>query len=204
MRTLAIECATEACSIALSDGDHLVAADHRVLGRGHAEHLVPMIASLPGRGRAERIMVSLGPGSFTGVRIGMAVANALAIAWGAEVTGYPTLDLVAAMALAGEPADRLTVCMAGGHGEWFVQDFGPAGEPLTPLASLTPDAARNRGAAHAIAGTRAAELAELLGTGFSARPMLPDARHASLLRAASFTDTIAPIYGRGPDARLPA
>ena len=67
MRTLAIDCATEACSAALFEGGSLVAGTFEVIGRGHAERLVPMIAELPGKGRAERIVVSLGPGSFTGV-----------------------------------------------------------------------------------------------------------------------------------------
>jgi tRNA threonylcarbamoyladenosine biosynthesis protein TsaB len=48
MRTLVIDCATEACSVALFDGDALIAGECRVLGRGHAEALVPMIAALPG------------------------------------------------------------------------------------------------------------------------------------------------------------
>ena len=91
MRILAIETATEACSAALFDNGALVDSRHEVLGRGHAERLVPMIAELPGKGRADEIRVSLGPGSFTGVRIGLAVARALGIAWHAEVRGYPTL-----------------------------------------------------------------------------------------------------------------
>ena len=66
MRMLAIECATEACSLALFEGGTLLDRRHEILGRGHAEHLVPLIASLPGKGRADEIRVSLGPGSFLG------------------------------------------------------------------------------------------------------------------------------------------
>ena len=65
MRLLAIDTATEACSAALFENGRLVAGTREVIGRGHAERLVPMIAELPGRGQAERIAVSLGPGSFT-------------------------------------------------------------------------------------------------------------------------------------------
>src|SRR5687767_12240445 len=94
-RTLAIDCASEACSVALLEGPEVLAADHRILGRGHAEQLIPMIARLPGAGRADRILVSRGPGSFTGVRIGIAAARALGIAWRAPVLGYAGFALLA-------------------------------------------------------------------------------------------------------------
>lgn len=204
MRTLAIECATEACSVALFEGDALVASEHRILGRGHAEHLVPMIAALPDKGRAERILVSLGPGSFTGVRIGIAVATSLAIAWRSAVLGYPTLSLVAAIALVGQANGEVTVCMAGGHGEWFVQDCGPRGTARGSIASLSPEAAQRRGAASLVAGTRAEDLASLLDGEREAVSILPDARKFPLLDPSLFTEAVAPIYGRGPDARLPA
>lgn len=204
MRTLAIECATEACSVALLDDGAVVAAAHRVLGRGHAEQLVPMIAALPERGRAERILVSLGPGSFTGVRIGMATAKALGFAWRAQVGGYPTLALVAAMALHDQPAEGVTVCMTGGHGEWFVQDFAAGALPDGPLQALTPEAAARRDRGLPIAGSQALALARLLGDRQPARAMLPDASRIGLLAQALLTEVIAPIYGRGPDARLPA
>ena len=146
MRTLAIDCATEACSAALFEGGSLVAGTFEVIGRGHAERLVPMIAELPGKGRAERVVTSLGPGSFTGVRIGLAAARALGLAWKAPVLGYPTLALVAAMARETHPGD-VTVCMTGGHGEWFVQDFDADGLPEGKAPTLHEELALLRKAA---------------------------------------------------------
>jgi tRNA threonylcarbamoyl adenosine modification protein YeaZ len=203
VRTLVIDSATEACSVGLFEDGALLAGTYEVIGRGHAERLVPMIAELPDKGRAERIVVSLGPGSFTGTRIGLAAARALGLAWQAEVLGYPTLALVAAMAQA-KGAEHVTVCMTGGHGEWFVQDFEPGGRPETEVASLTPQQARNRGCYSHVAGSKAVELAASQGDElFTPLDLLPDARKALLLSEALFTTDLSPIYGRPPDARLP-
>ncbi|HCF24301.1 MULTISPECIES: tRNA (adenosine(37)-N6)-threonylcarbamoyltransferase complex dimerization subunit type 1 TsaB [unclassified Novosphingobium] len=202
MTTLVIDSATEACSVALFDGDVLIAGDCRVLGRGHAEHLIPMIAALPGKGRADRIAVALGPGSFTGVRVGLAAARALAFAWGAELVGYPTLALIAAMAGKEHAGEAVTVCTTGGHGEWFVQDFDVDGLPLAPLASLTPAFAVRHGGAERVAGSQAEALVAARGSGV-ARPLWPDARHFAALDPNMLTADTAPLYGRAPDARLP-
>ncbi len=201
MRVLAIDCATEACSAALFDDDRLLGGSCEILGRGHAERLVPMIAELPDKGRAERIAVSLGPGSFTGVRIGLAAARALGIAWGVEVLGYPTLALVAAMARERRSAP-MTVCMTGGHGEWFVQDFAAGGQPERPLASLAPARAAEAAAHAIVAGSQAEALVAVRGSG-TALALLPDAREFPLLSKGFLDSDLAPIYGRGPDARLP-
>ena len=198
MRMLAIETASEACSVALFDGGTLIARDHRAIGRGHAEALVPMIAALPGKGRSARILVSLGPGSFTGVRIGLATARALGFAWQAEVLGYPTLALVAAQTGHAAP---VTVCMNGGHGEWFIADFGADGLPQGETVSLTPDAARARPCHGVIAGNRAEALAALHpDRSFTLHPILADAGAAAQLNPLLLTAALTPIYGRGPDA----
>src|SRR3546814_5856504 len=79
--TLVIDTATAACSVALIDDGRAVADRHEIVGRGHAERLLPMIAELPGGGRADEILVDVGPGSFTGTRVGIAAARGLAVGW---------------------------------------------------------------------------------------------------------------------------
>lgn len=202
MRTLVIDCATEACSVALFDNDVLIAGDWHLLGRGHAEALVPMVAALPGKGRSDRIAVSLGPGSFTGLRVGLAAARALGLAWSCPILGYPTLALVAAQALDASGTEDVLVCMTGGHGEWFTQGFDRALATTAPLASLVPADAATASQA-LVAGTKAAELVQLRGTG-EALPLHPDARSFALLGPELLTDDITLIYGRAPDAQLPA
>lgn len=199
-RVLAIECATEACSVALFDDGALVAGEFRQLGRGHAEALVPMIAALPGSGRADLIVTGLGPGSFTGVRIALAAGRALALAWGAQALGYPTLALIAAMAGDGQEREVLAAT-TGGHGEWFVQGFAADGAALAPLASLTPEAAA-RETIDLVAGSQAAALVERRGHG-QALPLWPDARALMQLGDHHLTADLSPLYGRAPDARLP-
>lgn len=203
MRTLVIDSATEACSVALLDDRDFIAGDYRLLGRGHAEALVPMIAALPDNGRAERIAVALGPGSFTGVRVGLAAARALALAWQCELLGYPTLALVAAMARADAGPQPCTAVMTGGHGEWFLQSFGLDGLPTSELTSMPPQDAARAGTTSLYAGTQAEALVALRGGG-QALSIHPDARRIGLLPAELFGPADLPIYGRAPDARLPA
>jgi tRNA threonylcarbamoyladenosine biosynthesis protein TsaB len=202
MRLLAIECATEACSVALFEQGVLLAGASRVMGRGHAEQLVPMIAALPENGHAARIVVSLGPGSFTGLRVGLAAARALALAWHADLVGYPTLALVAAMAQAKQGPVPVSVAMSGGHGEWFLGEFGADGGGLAQSQSLTPAAAALAARASLVAGSQADALVSARGFG-QALMILPDARQLLLLHPALLSPDVRLCYGRAPDARLP-
>ncbi len=201
-RTLVIDSATGACSVALFEDDSLIEGTYRLLGRGHAEALVPMIAALPERGRASRIAVALGPGSFTGVRVGIAAARALALAWGARLVGYPSLALVAAMDREAYGPAPVAVVMTGGHGEWFVESFDEHGHSIAPLASLRPEAALAHVALARIAGNEAQAFVARRGHG-CAHPLLPDARAFAHLPSSCLRDDISPLYGRAPDARAP-
>lgn len=202
MLTLAIDCATEACSVALLDNGKLLGGEFAILGRGHAEQLIPMIAALPGKGRADRIAVALGPGSFTGTRVGLAAAKGLALAWRAELVGYPTLALVAAIAQRDRPGEAVAVVMTGGHGEWFVQGFTGDGSASRVLASLAPEAAAKATPELRVAGSQSEALVAARGFG-EALPLWPDAREIGALAEFHFRTDPSPLYGRAPDARLP-
>jgi len=83
---LALDTSSSACTAALFDGSGTcVARRDEIIGRGHAERLVPMIAELLDGRSADRILVGVGPGSFTGIRVAIAAANGLAIGWNAEL-----------------------------------------------------------------------------------------------------------------------
>ncbi|MGV1683730.1 tRNA (adenosine(37)-N6)-threonylcarbamoyltransferase complex dimerization subunit type 1 TsaB [Sphingopyxis sp. NJF-3] len=200
MLRLVIDSASEACSAALFDDAALVDFRHETIGRGHAERLVPLIAELKGGGRADAIAVGCGPGSFAGVRIGVAAARALALGWGVPVQGFSTLALVAAGAAAefAEAGGGLVV-MEGGHGQWFVQPFAADLSPVAAVRSLLP------GEAVAlenplVVGNRAEAFVARRGSG-RALSALPDARAFATLPAAALFADPSPIYGRAPDAK---
>ncbi|MBA3897607.1 MAG: tRNA (adenosine(37)-N6)-threonylcarbamoyltransferase complex dimerization subunit type 1 TsaB, partial [Sphingomonadaceae bacterium] len=124
-----------------------------------------------------------GPGSFTGIRVGVAAARGLALGWGVPAAGFSALALIAGRA---DGDEEIVAAMPAGHGELFVQGF--ARDPFRPVgavASLAPDAARR------FAGDR--EIVE--------DSTALDARHAADLPKVLRLLPPAPIYGRAPDAR---
>ena len=194
---LVIDSATAACSAALIEHDSLIDERHELVGRGHAERLVPMIEDLLGGRRPKAIVVDCGPGSFTGTRVGLAAAHGLAIGWGVPLHGYSSLALLAAMAGATPSAAALH----GGHGEIFVQSYG--GDPLhalDELRSLRPDEAAAVIDTPLVVGSAAAALVAARGAG-EAIDMLPRAASVRMLPPPLRSLPATPIYGRPPDAK---
>jgi len=200
MRTLVIETSTTACSVALIEFGALIARAHEVVGRGHAERLIPMIAELPNGGRADRIIVDCGPGSFTGVRVGIAAARGLALGWGADIAGFSSLPLVAAAGFADRLTDDIAVVMEGGHGEVFMQAFAADLSPRSDMVSLKPAAALAALAGRRAVGNGVRWLAALDDT-IDLTEALPDAASAILLPETLTALPPSPIYGRAPDAK---
>lgn len=195
---LVIETATAACSVALLDADGtLIDERHEVVGRGHAERLVPMIQELLAGRRPAAILVDCGPGSFTGIRVGLAAAQGLAIGWGAPVAGFSSLALLAAMS----GGTEIAAALHGGHGELFVQDYrGDPLAPLAPLRSLRPEAAAEAIGGGTVIGPAAELLVGLRGHG-QAIHALPRAAEARRLPESLRSLPPRPIYGRAPDAK---
>ena len=193
---LAFDTSSAACTAALfgADGALLDARDE-VIGRGHSERLVPMLDELLAGRRPNRILVGVGPGSFTGIRVGIAAAQGLAIGWEAELRGMSSLALLAAGAAA---EGKLAVATIGGHGELFVQQFD-GGEPGA-LLSLIPSEAAKQVTADLLLGSGAAALVAARGFGRS-RDALPSARHALAIAPALRSLDPKPVYARAPDAK---
>lgn len=200
MPVLVIDTVGRACSVALIDDAAVIAASREDVGRGHAERLLPMIAALPDGGRADALLVDCGPGSFTGVRVGIAAARALALGWRVPVAGYRATALLAAMARRAYPEEvDIAAVMTGGHGEYFVELFS-AGGSVAPLRSLALDAALAVVGDRPMIGSGAIDLA---GAGAPGRATAAEtvAADAVLLAAADRGLAPAAIYGRPPDAR---
>jgi tRNA threonylcarbamoyl adenosine modification protein YeaZ len=196
---LALDTATPACTAAIFDGEgKLLDRVDEVMARGHAERLMPLLNTLLDGRRPDAILVGCGPGSFTGLRVGIAAAHGLAIGWGVPLAGLSTLALIAAGLVGDEP---VAVALTGGHGELFAQQFGL--EPLSPVAavtSLSPAAAATVIDARLVAGSGAEALVAARGWG-EALDALPAAAHALRLPEPLRSLAPRPTYARAPDAK---
>jgi tRNA threonylcarbamoyl adenosine modification protein YeaZ len=196
---LVIDTATQALSVALFDDGILFARHHVIVGRGHAEALLPAIAALPDGGRADHVAVDVGPGSFTGVRIGLAAARALAFAWDVPLSGYSAMALVAAGARGHQREGEIAVAITGGHGELFWQVFAADTlSPAAPLISLPIATLAAQAGQEIIYGSGAEILVATRGYG-EAVARHPDSAHHPLLGSHAALPP-RPLYGRGADA----
>lgn len=191
MRRLVIETAGPAASVALFDGESLIASQREETARGTAERLMTMIDALQPTD-VEEILVDVGPGSFTGLRVGLAAAIGLGIGWGTPVRGYSATALVAARALSEGAGGPLLAVNEGGHGQYFVQAFSVA--PLCAegiAASLRVDEMLIH--SRTIIGNAAHK--------FGGMAIELDARYALYLPPELRCLPPVPIYGRAPDAK---
>src|SRR6266702_2576551 len=138
MRILAIDTALPAVSVCVLDAGatSAVASESAAMEKGHAEALMPMIARVMskvegGFASIDRIAVTVGPGSFTGIRIGVAAARGIALARGVDAVGVSTLAAFAAPLLAGESAGIVATAIDARHAHVFFAAYGPGGRVLT-------------------------------------------------------------------------
>ena len=217
MRILAIDTALEACSAAVLDTDsgNIVAHESLPMQRGHAEALMPLIKRVLDRAGGDfaaldRIAVTTGPGSFTGLRVGIAAARGIGLAAGKPVVGLSTLAAYAAPFIAADDTLPVVSAIDARHDHVYLQVFGPGGRTLVPprLASLRDALRAATGGAPRLVGTAAQILAAAWPTGERAPSAVeqraaPDIDWVARLGAAAI-DTGAPpkpLYLRAPDAQ---
>lgn len=197
---LAFDTSSAACTAALFEADACIAQSNELIGRGHAERLVPMIAELLDGKRADQILVGVGPGSFTGIRVAIAAAHGMAIGWGARLNGMSSLALLAAGA---RSEGEVAAAVIGGHGELFVQQFDAmTSMPTSELRNLAPSEAARFATAPLVVGSGASLLIKERGWG-EARDGLPSAADALKLPIDLRCLAPRPVYARAPDARVP-
>lgn len=212
MRILALDTALKACSAALYDsarGEPLAVAS-RAMARGHAEALPAMVDALLetsglGYGDIDRICVTTGPGTFTGVRVGLAMARALAVALGIPALGMTTLTALAHTAFAAGARAPLCVLVDARREEVYAQTFAAAGQALDQArVSSLEDALAGLPAGRVwLAGSAAAAAAARRDDAVVVDVTAPDAaamaRHAAALDPARYPPE--PFYLRPPDAK---
>lgn len=209
MILLAIDTSANVCAACLYDvvAGRILSERSDDIGRGHAEHLMALIADVvaqAGIGFDEigKIGVTVGPGSFTGIRVGVATARGFAVARNVPVVGVTTLASIAAQMTESGPLDgAFAVTLKGGRGMVFAQSFAPDGTPSGEPFQIAIDAAGEHLAGIAcLIGNASAELAA--GTG--ARHAMPGAvgSIATIARLAAVSDAPpVPLYLRDADAK---
>lgn len=137
MRVLAIDTALGACSACiLQAGDaEPLARESIAMERGHAEALLPLIDRLSsqvegGFSTLDRVAVTVGPGSYTGLRVGIAAARGIGLAAGIPTVGVATLSAYLAPLMAGERRGLYAAAIDAKHGQIYIQAVAPGGRTI--------------------------------------------------------------------------
>jgi tRNA threonylcarbamoyladenosine biosynthesis protein TsaB len=218
MRVLAFDSSGGGCSAAALSGDRVLATESAPMLRGQAEHLVPMIARVMGVaglgfGELDLIAVTLGPGAFTGVRIGIATAQGLALATGAPALGLGSFEAIAAALPAGLLEGRaLLVAIESRREELYLHAFDGARRPLGEGALVAAEHWRSTAPPGplVLAGDGATRLAPALGdSDITIAPGRSDIDAAALARlaverwrAGYRTERLVPRYLHAPDVTV--
>jgi len=144
VRILALDTATSSCSVALW-ADGVKACRTTAMERGHAEALMPMVIEVLAAADVafadlDLVAVTVGPGSFTGLRIGLAAARGMALAADLPCVGISTLEAVAESIDPGRYPNRTVVAaLDSKRGDIFAQAFGAVDRPLGPPVAVSAD-----------------------------------------------------------------
>jgi tRNA threonylcarbamoyladenosine biosynthesis protein TsaB len=209
MLVLGLDTCLSSCSVAVLDGARVVASAREVMARGHQERLAPMARDVMAQAglafdRLDRIAVTVGPGSFTGLRVGIAFAKGLALALGKPAVGIGTLE-----ALAAEASGLVFPAIDARRGQLYLQAFEDGRALMAPDAlSAEVAAARlaelSQGRPFTLVGSGAALLADFAPSATVIPAEGADARHVARLAASRTPGPLKPLYLRAPDAKLPA
>jgi tRNA threonylcarbamoyladenosine biosynthesis protein TsaB len=217
MRVLAIDTALDACSAAVLDLNRggVIASETLAMTRGHAEALMPLIARVMDQARIEfseldRIAVTTGPGSFTGLRVGISATRGIALAAGKPAIGLSTLAGLAAPLIAADDSTNVVAAIDARHDHVYLQVFGTGGRTLvSPRIATLRNAVRAAAASPArLIGSAAGLLAAAWPKGTDP-PLLVDNRGAPDVSwiarlgaaAAEGYGPPRPLYLRAPDAQ---
>lgn len=217
MRILAIDTALGACSACLMAAGAAgpEAVESIAMERGHAEALLPLVDRVVataegGFSTLDRVAVTIGPGSYTGLRVGISAARAIGLAAGIPVVGVSTLSALLASLVAADTRRLMAAAIDARHGHVYFQAILPGGRSLVAPA-LVPvrDAVRLVGAGPVTLTGSGAPLvaAEALNQGIEAfvadAPLAPDI--ALVARLGLVADPAQarpkPLYLRAPDAK---
>jgi tRNA threonylcarbamoyladenosine biosynthesis protein TsaB len=206
---LGLDTCLSSCSVAVLDGERVVASAREVMARGHQERLATMARQVMAQAglafdRLERIAVTVGPGSFTGLRVGIAFAKGLALALDLPAVGVGTLE-----ALAVEAEGLVFPVIDARRGQLYLQAFEDGHALMAPDATAAEVAAAriaelSQGRPFTLVGSGAALLAGFAPSAAVVPAEGADARHVARLAAAREPAPLRPLYLRAPDAKLPA